>query len=192
MAEPTAAAAEVVSVPAPAQIERAVRFTREPFVLEGERPADALAPGSPRRRAFDAALAEIEAGAEHPSVEWRRTWSFLLGLERLLSEDDPKLADGATLDPHQVDALSGTLTALIAEGQRSNGNGSVAVPPEGNGAAPPPSAELAEEDDEIDAEEDDEPDEPQDWEEEAEVDEDVAEAPVDPNEAKRFWFEHAT
>jgi ribonuclease E len=209
MADPPAAAAEVVSVPAPAQIERAARFTREPFVLDGETPADALAPGTPRRKAMDAALAEIEAGAEHPSIEWRRTWSFLLGLERLLSEDDPKLADGTTLDPHQVDALSGTLTALLAERQRSNGNGNgnaaIAAAVEGNGAAPLTSPDVADADpdpadvdvdededadeDEIDAEEDGEP---QDWDEEAEVDEDVAEAPEDPNEAKRFWFEHAT
>ena len=36
----------------------------------------------------------------------------MLGLERLLSEDPPKLLDGAELNEHQVDALSGTLAAL--------------------------------------------------------------------------------
>jgi len=46
-----------------------------------------------------------------------------VGLERLLSEDEPTLADGAVLSAHQVDALSGTLTALLAEAQR-NGNSS--------------------------------------------------------------------
>ena len=75
----------------------------------------ALAPGAARRRAFDAALQEIEDGAKVPSTGWRRRFSLLLGLERLLSEDEPHLADGTLLNPHQVDALSGTLTALLAE-----------------------------------------------------------------------------
>ena len=65
-----------------------------------------------------------------PSTRRRRgrDYSLLLGLERLLSEDEPKLADGTVLSAHQVDALSGTLTALLAEAQRTseNGNGRVA------------------------------------------------------------------
>ena len=44
-------------------------------------------------------------------------------MERLLSDEEPKLADGTVLSAHQVDALSGTLTALLAEAQRTNGNG---------------------------------------------------------------------
>ena len=39
----------------------------------------------------------------------------MLGLERLLAEEEPHLADGTTLSAHQVDALSGTLIALEAE-----------------------------------------------------------------------------
>ena len=63
-------------------------------------------------------------GAKHPSTAWRRQFSLLLGLERVLSEDEPKLADGTILSSHQVDALSGTLVALLAESQRdANGNG---------------------------------------------------------------------
>ena len=90
---------------------RALRLTRA-------RPLeDALAPGSARRRALDAALAEIEAGLKVPSLEWRREYSLLLGLERLLSEEEPHLVDGTVLSAHQVDALSGTLTALLAEAQ---------------------------------------------------------------------------
>ncbi|MBV9336042.1 MAG: DEAD/DEAH box helicase family protein [Solirubrobacterales bacterium] len=116
--------------PEPAAIARAELFTREQFVYEGETLEDALAPGSARRRALDAALTEIEAGAAKPSIDWRRKFSLLLGLERLLSEEEPHLADGAVLSAHQVDALSGTLTALLAEAQR-NGNGS------SNGAGPP-------------------------------------------------------
>ena len=117
MAELTSAAAEAAALPDPAAIERAESFTREPFLHDGEDPAIALAPGSARRRALDAALAEIEAGAAVPSTRWRRRYALLLGLERLLGQDEPRLADGTTLNPHQVDALSGTLTALLAAAQ---------------------------------------------------------------------------
>src|SRR5947209_20588762 len=112
--------------PSPAAIARAELFTRERFVYEGETLEEALAPGSARRRALDAAVAEIEADAKQPSIEWRRKFSLLLGLERLLSEDEPHLVDGTVLSAHQVDALSGTLTALLAEAQRNgNAGGSV-------------------------------------------------------------------
>src|SRR5215471_10479920 len=117
--------------PSPAAIARAELFTRERFVYEGETLEEALSPGSARRRALDAALTEIEADGQRPSIEWRRHFSLLLGLERLLSEEEPQLADGAVLSAHQVDALSGTLTALLAEAQRSaNGNGTGAAVPE--------------------------------------------------------------
>src|ERR687886_1083966 len=106
-----------------ADLARAEKFARESFVLNGEDPAVALAEGTARRQALDAALAEIAAGREDPSLGWRRDYSLMLGLERLLSEDEPHLADGTVLSAHQVDALSGTLTALLAEAQR-NGNGS--------------------------------------------------------------------
>src|SRR5215208_3494619 len=122
LAESTSVADQVTHAPTSADIERAARFTREPYVYEGEDAATALAPGSPRRVALDAALSELEAGLTVPSVEWRRSFSLLLGLERLLSEEEPKLVDGTVLSAHQVDALSGTLTALLAEAQR-NGNG---------------------------------------------------------------------
>ena len=114
--------------PSAAAIARAEKLTRERFVHEGETAQEALAPGSARRRALDAALAEAEAGLKVPSLEWRRSYSLLLGLERLLSEEEPHLVDGTVLSAHQVDALSGTLTALLAEAQR-NGNGN------GNGAS---------------------------------------------------------
>src|SRR5258708_28958505 len=125
-------------LPSPAAISRAEKLTRERFIFEGETVADALAPGSARRRALDAALAEVEAGAKQPSIEWRRQFSLLLGLERLLSEEEPHLADGTVLSAHQADALSGTLTALLAEAQRTNGNGAV------NGNAPLALSEPAE------------------------------------------------
>jgi hypothetical protein len=178
--------------PTPAAIARAELFTRERFVYDGESLEDALAPGSARRRALDAAVAEIEEGAKQPSIEWRRKFSLLLGLERLLSEDEPQLVDGTVLSAHQVDALSGTLTALLAEAQRngnsSNGAGPVAAEP-----APLASAAIPGEEDEDLDDGESEDEEPQDWSDEAEYDEDVeGEAPEDPNADKRFWFEHAT
>ena len=93
-------------------LRRAEDFAREPLVLEGEDPTAALAKGTVRRAAFDAAMAELEAGRHEPSVEWRREYSLTLGLERLVAEDEPHLVDGTVLSAHQVDALSGTLIAL--------------------------------------------------------------------------------
>jgi hypothetical protein len=128
MAESTSVALAAAPTPGSAEIARAEEFVRDRFLHEGEDAAVALALGSPRRRALERALAELDAGAQHPSTEWRRDFSLLLGLERLLSDEEPKLADGTVLSAHQVDALSGTLTALLAEAQRTsdNGNGRVA------------------------------------------------------------------
>ena len=104
-------------LPSSAAIKRAEQLTRERFVFEGETLEEALAPGGARRRALDAALVDVEAGLKVPSLEWRQQYSLLLGLERVLSEDEPKLVDGTVLSAHQVDALSGTLTALLAGAQ---------------------------------------------------------------------------
>src|SRR3982074_1716014 len=120
----------------PSAIARAEKLTRERFIYEGETIKGPLAPGAAGRRAREAPLAELDAGAKQPSVEWRRSFSLLLGLERLLSEDEPHLADGTVLSAHQVDALSGTLTALLTEAQR-NGSGS------NRGAPTPEPAQLA-------------------------------------------------
>ena len=108
-------------------------------MLSGEDAIQALAQGTARRKALDAALAELDAGREEPSVEWRREFSLMLGLERLLSEEEPHLADGTQLSPHQVDALSGTLAALTSELQAGNG-----VSSNGRGAPPEelPSGEV--------------------------------------------------
>jgi ribonuclease E len=137
MAEPISAAAAVVApIPTSDDIARAEKFVRERFVYAGEDPAVALAPGSARRRALDRALAELAADpkAKGPSTAWRRDFSLLLGLERLLSDDEPKLADGTVLSAHQVDALSGTLTALLAAAQAAappaNGRGAASASPE--------------------------------------------------------------
>ena len=105
-----------------------------------------------------------------------------------LARTSRTLVDGTVLSAHQVDALSGTLTALLAEAQR-NGNGN------GNGAGRRrrlrwrPSASRARRSDD-----EDEPEEPQDWDDAGagRGRRAVAEAPEDPNAGKRFWFEHAT
>jgi ribonuclease E len=136
MAEPTPVALVAAPIPTAAELARAERFVRERFLHDGENPAVVLAPGSARRRALDLALAEIAAKAKQPSTEWRRSFSMLLGLERLLSEEEPRLKDGTLLSAHQLDALSGTLTALLAEAQRSaravagNGRTAAAASPE--------------------------------------------------------------
>jgi superfamily II DNA or RNA helicase len=202
MADTTDVAASAAEAPTASEIERVSEFARESILLDGESP-EALAPGTARRRALEAALAEIAAGAETPSVEWRRDFSLVLGLERLLSEEEPKLADGAELSAHQVDALSGTLAALVTELERSGANGRSnggrgAKTAEGGAKA----AEAVENgepdtaDDGREAAEDSDvlaPDEePRDWDEpsvEAEV---IEEAPEDPGVGRRFWFEHAT
>jgi superfamily II DNA or RNA helicase len=196
MAEETKAAAKAAKAPTSADIERAREFAREPFLLEGEKPKD-LTEGTPRRRALDAALAEITDGHEAPSIEWRRDFSLMLGLERVLSEDEPHLADGAELSAHQVDALSGTLAALIADVQErlngtpwtGNGNGKSAAP-----AVAEPKAENGAEADgqavALDEEEATEEEEAEDWTDQAE--DVVEEAPDDPGAGRRFWFEHAT
>src|SRR4051794_16247566 len=178
MAE-TTPVAEPVTLPSIEEIERASAFAREPFLTEGEDAASALAPGTPRRRALDSALDELEAGAIVPTPHWRRQWSLLLGLERLLSQEEPHLVDGTVLSAHQVDALSGTLTALLAD-RLKNGDGPVVT-----AAEPVLDPEDASEDE-------DEDEEPQQWTPDEAEAEDIAEAPEDPNAGKRFWFEHAT
>jgi ribonuclease E len=188
-------------LPSPDAIARAELLTRERFVYEGESLEEALSAGSPRRRALDAALEEVAEDRKTPSVEWRREFGLLLGLERLLSEEEPHLVDGTVLSAHQVDALSGTLTALLAEAQRqADGNGAGAGERDAHEREPAATAqdledEDGDEDEDEDVEDEDvEDEEPQDWNDESEADEDhqLAEQPEDPNAAKRFWFEHAT
>ena len=114
MSNQTDVAAKAASELSEAELDLVRDFSREPILLEGETLADIIA-GTARLRAVQAALAEIGEGAETPSMQWRRDYSLLLGLERLLSEDMPKLLDGAELNDHQVDALSGTLAAMTTE-----------------------------------------------------------------------------
>src|SRR5215470_10479584 len=122
---------------------RAEAWAGEPFLHPDEDPAVSLAPDTARRRALDDALAEIEAGATEPSYEWKIRYALMLGLERVLSQSPPRLASGTELRRHQIDALAGMLTELIAATQvepELNGNGN------GNGHEEP--AAEGEEDEE--------------------------------------------
>src|SRR5579871_2838338 len=115
--------------PLVAAAARAEAWAGEPFLREGEDPAQVLAPGTARRLALDEAVAELEAGCTEPSPQWKVRFGLMLGLERVLAEEEPHTAAGTTLRRHQVDALAGMLTELIAAAQRedepayANGNG---------------------------------------------------------------------
>jgi superfamily II DNA or RNA helicase len=201
MANTTEVAARAARPITGKDLERVREFTREPVLLNGEKPKD-IAPGTARHRAAEAALAEIEAGHEAPSPEWRRRYSLVLGLERLLDAQPVRLADGAELTEHQVDVLSGTLAALTAELEhsagldRSDGAGRRDADVESAPDSPAPAAEALEAPDAENGsgEEDEalapEEEEPRDWEEP--IEDLVEEAPEDPGASRRFWFEHAT
>src|SRR6266545_4440177 len=156
---------------------RAEAWAGEPFLREDEDPAVALAPETARRQALDEALAEIEQGFRKPSPSWRVRFGLMLGLERVLSERPPRLASGTELRRHQIDALAGMLTELIAANQRGfaplNGNGTV------------PAEEL------VEAPEDAENGEPV-ADAEAELEPLDGPAPADPGAVRRFRFRHPT
>jgi ribonuclease E len=155
---------------------RAEAWAGEPFLRGDEAPEAVLAPGTARRRALDDALTEIDAGRKEPSSEWKVLYALLLGLERVLSEKPPHLASGTELRRHQVDALAGMLTELIAAAQKpANGNG------HGNGQADETPDEDEEPDDELGlvAEGEDEESE----------DEPVVD---DPGAIRRYRFRHPT
>jgi superfamily II DNA or RNA helicase len=157
---------------------RCEAWAGEPFVRPDEDPDVALASGTARRRALDDALTEINGGRDSPSPEWKVRYALLLGLERVLSEKPPGLASGTELRRHQIDALAGMLTELIAAAQKSgeNGNGN------GNGHTED-GAEEDEDDDDLELSPD------------TETDEDVEEEePVhdDPGAVRRYRFRHPT
>ena len=127
-------ATEDLTFPSPATAElaahagRAKSWAGEPFLHPGEDTDQALAPGTARRHALDDALAEMDAGRKTPSRRWKVRYGLMLGLERILSDKPPRLASGTELRRHQIDALAGMLTELIAANQRPeelNGNGAV-------------------------------------------------------------------
>jgi ribonuclease E len=156
---------------------RAEAWAGEPFLRADEDPEAVLAPGTARRRALDDALAQIDAGKKEPSSEWQVRYALMLGLERVLSERPPRLASGTELRRHQVDALAGMLTELIAAVQKSeNGNGNGHA--NGNGEEPP--------------EEDDEPEDELGLAADAEDEELPPEPQEDPGAIRRYRFRHPT
>jgi ribonuclease E len=159
---------------------RAEAWAGEPFLREDEDPAVALAPETARRQALDEALAEIDEGRRSPSSDWKVRFGLMLGLERILSERPPRLASGTELRRHQIDALAGMLTELIAANQRG-----FADPLDGNGAVPV--EELVEVT----------PDEEENGEPVTEHEADLelngqGSAPPDPGAVRRFRFRHPT
>ena len=151
---------------------RAEAWAGEPFLHADEEPGTVLAPGTARRRAFNDALAEIEAGIAVPSARWRVRYALMLGLERVLSERPPHLRSGTELRRHQIDALAGMLTELIAANQK-------AIEPNGNGKLEELEELEDEEDDfEVDAE--------------AEVEPLPPTPAEDPGAERRYRFRHPT
>ena len=158
---------------------RAEAWAGEPFLREGEDAAKVLAPDTSRRRALDDALKEIEGGRRAPSSAWKVEYGLMLGLERVLAEEKPHLASGTELRRHQVDALAGMLTELIAAHEREaelNGNGAAAEVAEGE-------PDLEEEDEPADESSEDVVDE--------EVEEETYTGP-DPGAVRRYRFRHPT
>jgi superfamily II DNA or RNA helicase len=110
---------------------RAEAWAGEPFLEADDEPLEVIRPGSAMRKALEDALVEIDSGLKEPSAAWKTRYALMLGLERVLSERPPHLASGTELRRHQVDALAGMLTELIAAiekpGADMNGNGNGAV-----------------------------------------------------------------
>src|SRR3954471_4480052 len=129
-------ATEDLTFPSPVAAElaafagRAQPWAGEPFLHPGEDVERVLAPGTARRSALDDALGEMESGRKSPSARWKVRYGLMLGLERILSDKPPRLASGTELRRHQIDALAGMLTELIAANQQqteTNGNGNGAL-----------------------------------------------------------------
>ncbi|HUK44637.1 MAG TPA: DEAD/DEAH box helicase family protein [Gaiellaceae bacterium] len=162
---------------------RAEAWAGEPFLGADDDPEESVRPGSALRRALEDALVEMDAGLAAPSPEWKVHYALMLGLERVLSEKPPHLASGTELRRHQVDALAGMLTELIASIEKTdgyaNGNGSA----NGNAAA---AEELAEdeEDDDLAVELDDD--------EAEEIESDEPHVGHDPGAERRYRFRHPT
>jgi ribonuclease E len=167
--------------PLAADAYRAEAWAGEPFLREGEDTAQVLAPGTARRRALDDAIAEIDVGRREPSSPWKVRYGLMLGLERVLADPEPHTAAGTPLRRHQIDALAGMLTELIAATQREE-------EPNGNG-----NGHAAVEEIEVDVEEDEDDDAAPDGADEGEepIDEELA-AAEDPGAVRRYRFRHPT
>ena len=155
---------------------RAESWAGEPFLHDGEEVEKALAPGTARRRALDEAIAEMDAGKTRPSPQWKVHYALMLGLERVLADPEPRTAAGTPLRRHQIDALAGMLTELIAAAQRQEENGN------GNGHALVEDVVVDEEDEDepLAGAEDDEDEEPE------------LTPEQDPGAIRRYRFRHPT
>jgi ribonuclease E len=183
----------------------------ESLLHAGEDCARALAPGTARRGALEAALKEIDSGLDRPSPDFRRRFALMLGLERILSEPTPALASGLTLRAHQVDALAGMLAALIGDFER--GEDEERDDDESDDEDDEdvePNDELEDEDDDADADEDEDDEEDDEDESDGEDADDAPEpvaeleddeeddaeaaevAPPDPGARRRYRFKHPT
>src|SRR5438445_2741605 len=151
---------------------RAETWAGEPFVHPGEDVEAVLTEGTARRRALDDALAEIDAGRRTPSPRWKVRYGLMLGLERILSDKPPRLASGTELRRHQIDALAGMLTELIAAVQQPE------EPENGNGNGVAEVDELEDEDDFVAEDE--------------EAEESEVAAMPDPGAKRRYRFRHPT
>ena len=167
---------QTVAADLAADIARAEPWAGEPFLHPGEDPEQVLAEGTARRGALDDALVELGAGRRTPSPQWKVRYGLMLGLERVLSDKPPRLASGTELRRHQIDALAGMLTELIAANQRQaelNGNG--------NGVVAEAETEDEDEDEiETSAEEAEDEEEP------------VLSPEEDPGAKRRYRFRHPT
>src|SRR3954454_23820933 len=73
---------------------RAEAWAGEPFLREGEDAAQALAPGTSRRRALADARAEIDPGNPCPPPEGKVQPALILALARAPPDQPPLLASG--------------------------------------------------------------------------------------------------
>ena len=158
---------------------RAEAWAGEPFLRPDDDSAASLKPGSALHRALEDAIAEMDSGLTAPSAEWKVRYALMLGLERVLSEKPPRLASGTELRRHQVDALAGMLTELIAAVEKQNGNGNGAT----NGSVT--AEELVEE-------EEDEDDIPVEIDDDGEPDDLPPPPHEDPGAERRYRFRHPT
>ena len=194
LAESTSVAVWPRTVPTSADLERAATFTREPFVLRGRGRRGRARAG--QRRAASRSTPRWPSSTParaSPSIEWRRAFSLLLGLERLLERGGApaRRRHGALRPPGRralghADRAAGRGPAQRQrQRQRLRGGrrASRRSPPPGSPARRPATRTRrttsprsrrtgARTVDEDDAQ--------------------LAEQPEDPNAAKRFWFEHAT
>jgi superfamily II DNA or RNA helicase len=108
----------------------------------------------------------------------------MLGLERVLSDRPPRLASGTELRRHQIDALAGMLTELIAAAQAENGE--LEALGNGNGQAAENGAYA-----ELEDEEEDEPVAAVNGDGELDLPEPLS-PEQDPGAVRRFRFRHPT